>query len=76
MDLKKEFLYFMKVKEKDGKVVEYPIYRQDEQYFIKDHKVPAGVGVEEEIKNKFDGEAIGPVMPHSIHDETKFKKPS
>lgn len=74
MGPKKEFLYFMKVKEKDGKIVEYPIYRQDGQYFIKDHEVPAGVGIEEEIKNKFGAEAIGPVMPHSIHEETKFKK--
>ncbi len=75
MDSKKEFLYFMKVKEKDGSSVEYPIYRQDEHYFIKDHKVPAGTGIEEEIKNQFGAEAIEPVMPHSIHDETKFKKP-
>ena len=74
MDTKKEFLYFMKVKEKDGIMAEYPVYRQDGQYFIKDHKVPAGVGIEEEIKNKFEVEVIEPVMPHSVHDETRFKK--
>ena len=65
----------MKVKEKDGRVVEYPIHRRDDKYFIKDHEVPAGTGLEEEIKNQFDAEAIEPVMPHSIHDETKFRKP-
>ncbi len=59
----------------DGTIKQYPIYRMGEDYYVGDHKVPSGTGIEEEINKIFGATVIEPVMPHPLHEETKFKKP-
>ncbi len=75
MNEKKEFVYFMRSRLADGTIKQYPIYRMGEDYYIGDHKVPSGTGIEEEINKIFGAKVIEPVMPHPLHEETKFKKP-
>ena len=72
---KKQFVYFMNTRSKDGVTKKYPIYKSGKDYFIGDHKVPKGNDIEDEIKTMFDAEVIGPEMPHPLHEETKFKNP-
>jgi len=72
---KKQFIFFMNVKKKDGSTEKYPIYKAGDDYYIEDHKVPKGIDIEDEIRSLYDAEVIGPEMPHPLHEETKFKKP-
>ncbi len=74
MEEKKEFLYFMKSRLPDGSIYQYPIYKKGDDYYIGDHKVPSGTDIEEEIYKVFGATVIEPVMPHPLHEETKFKK--
>jgi len=73
MNEKKEFLYFIEVKEKNGKRIKYPVYKNNEKYYIKDHPVKIGKSIEDEIKDFFNAEVIGPVLEHPIHQDLKFK---
>lgn len=75
MEEKREFVYFMRSRLSDGIIHQYPIYRKGEDYYIEDHKVPSGKDIEEEINRVFGATAIEPVMPHPLHEETKFKNP-
>ena len=75
MEEKREFVYFMRSRLSDGTIHQYPIYRKGEDYYIEDHKVPSGKDIEEEINRVFGATAIEPVMPHPLHEETKFKNP-
>ena len=75
MNEKREFVYFMRSRLADGTINQYPVYRKGEDYYIEDHKVPSGTDIEEEIKKVFGATVIEPVMPHPLHEETKFKKP-
>lgn len=59
----------------NGTIKQYPVYRKGEDYYIGDHKVPSGADIEEEINKVFGAAVIEPVMPHPLHEETKFKKP-
>jgi hypothetical protein len=52
----------------------YPIYKSGEDYYIGEHKVPAGTDIEDEIRSLYGAEVIGPEMPHPMHEETKFRK--
>ena len=72
---KKQFVYFINTRSRDGGTQKYPIYKSGDDYFIGDHKVPRGIDIEDEIKTLYDAEVIGPEMPHPLHEETKFKKP-
>ena len=73
MDKKKEFIYFIEVKEKNGKVARYPVYRSENNYYIGDRPVKKGRDIEEEIKIRFDAEVIGPVLDNPAHQDLKFK---
>jgi len=75
MNEKREFVYFMRSRLPDGTIKQYPVYRKGEDYYIGDHKVPSGTDIEEEINKVFGATVIEPVMPHPLHEETKFKKP-
>ena len=72
---KRRFIYFMNTRSKNGSTQKYPIYRSGDDYFIDDHRVPKGTGIEDEIKRLYGADVIGPEMPHPLHEETKFKKP-
>lgn len=74
MSVKKQFVYFMNVRKKDGSTGKYPIYKAGEDYYIGEHKVRGGSDIEDEIRSLYDAEVIGPEMPHPMHEETKFKK--
>jgi hypothetical protein len=74
MNERKEFLYYIEVKERDGKRTRYPIYRDDKNYYIRDHLVKAGKSIEDEIKDFFKVEVIGPILEKPIHQDLKFKK--
>jgi hypothetical protein len=74
MSEKKQFVYFMNAKKKDGETEKYPIYKSGEDYYIGEHKVPAGTDIEDEIRSLYGAEVIGPEMPHPMHEETKFRK--
>jgi hypothetical protein len=73
MEKKKEFVYFIEVKEKSGNISRYPIYRSGDRYFIDEHPVKKGRGIEEEIKIHFDAEVLGPVLDNPAHQDIKFK---
>ena len=73
MSAKKQFIYFIKVRKKDGSTEKYPIYKAGGDYYISDHKVPTGNDIEDEVRSLYDAEIIGPEMPHPLHEETKFK---
>ena len=75
MNEKKEFVYFMRSRLTDGTIKQYPVYKKGEDYYIEDHKVPSGTDIKEEINKIFGASVIEPVMPHPLHEETKFKKP-
>ncbi len=75
MNERKKFVYFMRSRLVDGTIKQYPVYKKGEDYYIEDHKVPAGTDIEEEINKVFGATVIEPVMPHPLHEETKFKKP-
>ena len=75
MNEKREFVYFMRSRLADGTIKQYPVYKKGEDYYIGEHKVPSGTGIEEEINKIFGATVIEPVMPHPLHEETKFKKP-
>jgi hypothetical protein len=75
MNEKREFVYFMRSRLADGTIEQYPIYKKGEDYFIGDHKVPSGADIEDEINKVFGATVIETVMPHPLHEETKFKKP-
>ena len=75
MENKKQFVYFINTRSKNGEKQKYPIYRSGDDYFIGDHKVPKGTDIEDEIKKLYDTDVIGPEIPHTLHEETKFKKP-
>lgn len=75
MEEKKEFVYFMRSRLPDGSIYQYPIYKKGDDYYIGDHNVPSGTDIEEEISKVFGATVIEPVMPHPLHEETKFKKP-
>lgn len=70
----KKFLYYIEVKEKNGKRTRYPIYRDNKNYYIYDHPVKAGKSIEDEIKDFFKVEVIGPILEKPIHQDLKFKK--
>lgn len=74
MNGRKQFQYYIEVKEKDGKRSKYPIYRDNKRYYIYDHPVKAGKSIEDEIKDYFKVEVIGPILEKSIHQDLKFKK--
>ncbi len=73
MNEKKEFLYFIEVKEKNGNRAKYPVYKDNEKYYINDHPVKIGKGIEDEIKDFFEAEVIGPILEKSVHQNLKFK---
>ena len=70
---KREFLYFIEVREKDGKRTKYPVYKDSEKYYINDHPVMTGRDIEGEIKDFFNAEVIGPVLEKPLHQDLKFK---
>ena len=72
---KKQFVYFMNTRAKDGSNQKYPIYKSGDDYFIGEHKVPEGNDIEDEIRTLYGVEIIGPEMPRPLHEETKFKNP-
>ena len=74
MNVRKKFLYYIEVKEKNGKRTKYPIYRDNEKYYINDHPVKIGKSIEDEIKDFFKAEFIGPILEKPIHQDLKFKK--
>ncbi len=71
---KKEFIYFIEAKKSDGSKVKYPIYKDDEFYYIQDHKIKKGKDIEKEIEDLFNVDFIGPVFDKPPHQDTKFKK--
>ena len=74
MSERKKFLYYIEVKEKDGKRSKYPIYRDSKKYYIHDHPVKVGKSIEDEIKDYFKVEVIGPILVKPLHQDLKFKK--
>jgi hypothetical protein len=74
MDKDRQFVYFIEVKENDGKKTRYPVYRQGEDYYIADHLLRQGKSMEDEVKEIFGAEMIGPVQDIPLHQDTKFKK--
>jgi len=73
MEEKKEFLYYIELKEENGKLARYPVYKSSKSYYIGGHPVEAGKSLENEIKDFFNAEVIGPAQEHIIHQELKFK---
>ena len=69
----RKFVYFMEVKEKNGRISRYPVYRSGDMYYIDDHPVKKGRDIEEEIRIHFDAEVLGPVMDNPAHQDLKFK---
>jgi hypothetical protein len=74
MSMRKEFLYYIEVKEENGKRMKYPVYSYNEKYYINNHPVKAGRSIEDEIKIFFKAEVIGPILEKPIHQDLKFKK--
>lgn len=70
---RKEFLYYIEVKEKSGERTKYLVYKDNEKYYIKDHPVKIGKNIEDEIKDFFKAEVIGPILEKPIHQDLKFK---
>jgi len=70
---KKEFLFYFEVKEKTGTRKKYPIYKDNKTYYINDHSVPAGKTLDDEIRDFFNEEPIGPVFDRPLHQDLKFK---
>ena len=73
MKEKKLFLYFIEIKEKNGSKIKYPVYKRGEDFFIKDHLIPRGKDMEDEIRDFFNAEFIGPVLDKPAHQDLKFK---
>lgn len=74
MTEKKQFIYFINTRKKNGSTDKYAIYKAGDDYYIGDHKVPKGNDIEDEVRSLYGAEVIGPEMPHPLHEETKFKK--
>ncbi len=70
----KRFQYYIEVKEKNGKRAKYPVYRDSKKYYIYDHPVEAGKSIEDEIKDYYKVEVIGPILEKPAHQDLKFKK--
>lgn len=73
MKEKKEFLYFIEVKETNGNRAKYPVYKDSEKYYVNEHPVEIGKDIEDEIKDFFNAEVIGPVLEKPIHQDLKIK---
>lgn len=74
MNMRKEFLYYIEVKEENGKRTKYPVYTNNGKYYINDHPIKTGRSIEDEIKIFFKAEVIGPILEKPIHQDLKFKK--
>ena len=70
---KKQFVYFVNTRSKDGKNQKYPVYKSGDDYYIGDNKVPKGKDLEDEVRDLYGAEVTGIEMPHPLHEETKFK---
>ncbi|MBM3704947.1 MAG: hypothetical protein FJW66_00335 [Actinobacteria bacterium] len=71
--MKKEFLFYFEVKEKNGNRIKYPVYKDSKNYYISSHSVPAGKTLDDEIRDFFEAEPIGPVFDRPLHQDLKFK---
>ncbi len=64
MSAKKEFIYWMEAKEKDGSITRYRIYKKGRNFFINEHLMhPSAKSIEDEIRIVFKAEVLRTIMP-------------
>ncbi|MCG9479225.1 MAG: hypothetical protein K9H14_03335 [Actinomycetia bacterium] len=69
---RKKFIFFLEAKNTAGEKVKYPVYSDEEFYYIKEHKIEKGKDIEEAIEKLFKVKVIGPVFEKPPHQDKKF----
>ncbi|MFO7928068.1 MAG: hypothetical protein R6U35_00180 [Candidatus Humimicrobiaceae bacterium] len=69
---RKKFIFFLEAKNADGGKIKYPVYSDEEFYYVKEHKIEKGKDIEEEIEKLFKVKVTWPVFEKPPHQNKKF----
>ncbi|MDZ7838927.1 MAG: hypothetical protein U5N58_13865 [Actinomycetota bacterium] len=68
---RKKFIFFLEAKKTAGEKVKYPVYSDEEFYYVNEHKIEKGKDIEE-IEKLFKVKVTGPVFEKPLTRTKNF----